>query len=525
MSEQRYSIVERLDAGGMAEVFKGKAVSMRGFEKLVAIKRVLPNLSKNEKFISMFLDEARLSLHLNHANIIQTFDVGRSDHSYFIVMEWCDGGNLKALLGTMHDWGVRISREQAVFITIEVCKGLSHAHQRRDPDGRHLEIVHRDVSPPNILLSREGEIKLVDFGLAKAASQATFTDPGVVKGKFGYLCPESAYGQKVDYRADIFSTGIVLWEMLAGRRLFEGKTDLDTVKLVRDAKIPPIRTLNPEVDEDLEAILLKALARDPRQRFQSCEEFGHELSRYLMTHQLLVTSYDIAVLVKRVLSNAIKSTTPNQILSSSANAVRGELDGFVSIEELEQMAFVAESETAIPVSAGRRTGNPVDPRGWANEFELFDGEETIIDANLYQRLDLSTPRQTPERTDSDVKVRVHGSAEKKIAGANRDEQGGPRADFGANPAPAKMGTKSPTAERGPTANHSSVAERPSISSRPPSAPIVVRNTTTGQRPIAGPQQVTSANRPQDDNKSMMTGLVVGLSLSALIIGIAWYAFL
>jgi len=159
MSEQRYSIVERLDAGGMAEVFKGKAVSMRGFEKLVAIKRVLPKLSKNEKFIAMFLDEARLSLHLNHANIIQTFDVGRSDNSYFIVMEWCDGGNLKSLLGTMDEWGVRVAREQAVFITIEVCKGLSHAHQRRDPEGRHLEIVHRDVSPPNILLSREGEIK------------------------------------------------------------------------------------------------------------------------------------------------------------------------------------------------------------------------------------------------------------------------------------------------------------------------------------------------------------------------------
>ncbi len=513
MSEQRYSIVERLDAGGMAEVFKGKAVSMRGFEKLVAIKRVLPKLSKNEKFIAMFLDEARLSLHLNHANIIQTFDVGRSDNSYFIVMEWCDGGNLKSLLGTMDEWGVRVAREQAVFITIEVCKGLSHAHQRRDPEGRHLEIVHRDVSPPNILLSREGEIKLVDFGLAKAASQATFTDPGVVKGKFSYLCPESAYGQKVDYRADIFSAGIVLWEMLAGRRLFEGKTDLDTVKLVREAKIPSIRAINPEVDEDLEALVLKALARDPRQRFQSCEEFGHELSRYLMTHQLLVTSYDIAVLVKRVLSDAIKSTTPNQVLSSSANAVRGELDGFVSIEELEQMAFVAESETAVPASAGRRTGNPEDPRGWANEFELFDGEETIIDANLYRRVDLSAPRAAPKRDAADAKVRVKGppSDTPRAEASGEMKETKPFDGFGETPAEPEA--------------HGAVEERASVSSRPPSAPVVVRNTLTGTRAMVGPQQVTSASQSENDGGSVFTGIVVGLSLSALIIGIAWYAFL
>ena len=224
MADQRYTIVQKIDSGGMAEVWKGKASSLRGFEKLVAIKRVLPSLSRNKKFISMFLDEARLSLYLNHANVVQTFDIGMAENAYFIVMEWVDGTNLKGLMSVASELGFRIPPEQAVFITIEVCKGLSHAHNRKDPKGRPLAIVHRDVSPPNVLLSREGEVKLVDFGLAKAASQITSTDPGIVKGKFSYLSPEAAHGQTVDGRADVFSAGIVLWEMLAGRKPFDGTT-------------------------------------------------------------------------------------------------------------------------------------------------------------------------------------------------------------------------------------------------------------------------------------------------------------
>ena len=222
MAQQRYSIVSKLDAGGMAEVWKGKATSLRGFEKLVAIKRVLPDLAKKDTFINMFLDEARLSLHLNHANVVQTFDIGTSDGAYFIVMEWVDGVNLKGVIESVKLSGDRIPLEQAVFISVEVCKGLYHAHRRHTPDGQPLNIVHRDISPPNLLISREGEVKLVDFGLAKAATQALVTDQGMIKGKFSYLSPEAAWGKPVDERADIFAVGALLWEMLAGRRLFEG---------------------------------------------------------------------------------------------------------------------------------------------------------------------------------------------------------------------------------------------------------------------------------------------------------------
>src|SRR5687767_577062 len=265
----RYTITERVDQGGMAEVFRGVAESLHGFKKSVAIKRILPNLTKNKKFVSMFLDEARLSLHLQHANIVHVFDIGIAATAYFIVMEYVDGANLKTAIEHFRKIGKRLPVAHTLYIMLEVCKGLAYAHNAEDPESnKPLGIVHRDISPPNILLSKMGEVKLVDFGLAKATSQLETTDPGVVKGKFSYLSPEAASGIEVDHRADLFAVGILLWEMLTGRRLFYGETDYQTVELVRQAKVPAIRPLNPDVDEDLEAVARKALARDPRDRFQ-----------------------------------------------------------------------------------------------------------------------------------------------------------------------------------------------------------------------------------------------------------------
>jgi serine/threonine-protein kinase len=222
----------------------------------------------------MFLDEARLSLHLNHANVVQTFDIGSSDDAYFIVMEWVDGVNLKGVLESLTLSGVRLPIEQAIFIAIEVCKGLYHAHRRSTPDGEPLNIVHRDVSPPNVLISREGEVKLVDFGLAKAATQAFSTDQGMIKGKFSYLSPEAAWGKPVDERADIFAVGAILWEMLAGRKLFEGKSNKETVLMVRDAEVPSLEPYNPYIDERLMGILRRSLAREAEERFSTAKELA-----------------------------------------------------------------------------------------------------------------------------------------------------------------------------------------------------------------------------------------------------------
>ncbi|MBZ0237169.1 MAG: serine/threonine protein kinase, partial [Deltaproteobacteria bacterium] len=296
----RYTITERLDAGGMAEVFRGVAESMEGFKKAVAIKRVLPNLTKNQKFVSMFLDEARLSLFLQHANIVQVFDISKTpDNAYFLVMEYVDGCNLKTLIERQKQRGKRLEIPHTIYLMIECCKALNYAHVLEHPEtGEPLGIVHRDISPPNILLSKNGEVKLVDFGLAKANSQIESTDPGVVKGKFSYLSPEAASGLDVDHRADVFAVGIILWEMFTGRRLFYGDTDYQTVELVRQARIPSIQALNPEIEPELEAVVRKALARDPNDRYQHAADLGDALAQYLFSRRMKVTARDIAQLVR-----------------------------------------------------------------------------------------------------------------------------------------------------------------------------------------------------------------------------------
>lgn len=313
----RYTITERLDQGGMAEVFRGVAESLQGFKKNVAIKRILPSLTKNDKFVSMFLDEAKLSLFLQHANIVQVFDIGVTDASYFLVMEFVDGCNLKALLERLKEKGRRIDIALAILVMIECCKALNYAHHVDNPDNQQpLNIVHRDISPPNILLSKMGEVKLVDFGLAKASSQIESTDPGVVKGKFSYLSPEAASGLDVDHRADIFAVGIILWEMFTGRRLFYGDTDYQTVELVRQARIPSIAALNPEIEPELEGVVRKALARDRDDRFSNAADLGDALSQFLFSRRMKVTARDLASLVKDTQLERMRkrSTEPKESL-------------------------------------------------------------------------------------------------------------------------------------------------------------------------------------------------------------------
>ena len=293
-SSQRYKILRRLDAGGMAEVFLGHSVSLEGFEKSVAIKRVLPSLSANAKFVNMFKDEARLSLYLNHANIVSVFEVGRVDDVHFIVMEYVDGTNLRRVQESLHKQRRSMPWKLALFVVVEMSKGLDYAHNRTDGTGQSLNIVHRDISPPNILVSKEGEVKLTDFGLAKAKSQVELTDPGVVKGKFSYLCPEASWGHEVDHRADIYAAGIVLWELLAGRRLFLGETDIQTLEMVRAGEIPSLQPLNSDVDAELDAIVKKALAKDPGDRFQQARELGTALSRYMANRGVHAGSFEFA---------------------------------------------------------------------------------------------------------------------------------------------------------------------------------------------------------------------------------------
>jgi len=294
-SKQRYQVVQRVDVGGMAEIYRGKGLSLQGIEKTVAIKRILPALTSKPKFVTMFLDEARLAMRLNHANIVQVFDVGRSGGTYFLIMEFVEGPNLKRLLEGVMERGERVPTPIALFIAAEVCKGLQYAHNVRDEQGRHLRIIHRDISPSNILLSGSGEVKITDFGLAKAMTHVELTDPGIIKGKFSYLCPEAiAEDAEIDHRADIFSLGIILWEMLAGRRLFVAETDTAILDMVERAEVPSLRKLAPDVPPELEDVVNRALAKSAANRFSSAAAFGDAVVDILFKRGMKVSAHDLA---------------------------------------------------------------------------------------------------------------------------------------------------------------------------------------------------------------------------------------
>src|SRR6476620_9222880 len=374
MADSRYRITERVAAGGMAEVFRGVAESMRGFKKNIAIKRILPSLTKNKKFVAMFLDEARLSLALQHANIVQVFDIGHSEDTYFIVMEYVDGVDLKALL----EWRRRINRRvpiaHGLYMVLEMCKGLAYAHELPNPEtGKPLGIVHRDISPPNVLISKQGEVKVVDFGLAKATSQIETTDPGVVKGKMSYLSPEAARGAVVDHRADIFAVGILLYELLTGKRLFYGETDYQTVELVRNAKIPPIKPQNPQVEPELEDIVRKALAKRKEDRYQNATDIQDALAQYAYSRGLKVIARDIAELVRQCLEDRrMQSGEGKSKTSIIDHLLQDEIAKFTSVEEDEQDAGARPlSADELAPRAGSAPAAPdgdfIDPRAWAEE--------------------------------------------------------------------------------------------------------------------------------------------------------------
>jgi serine/threonine-protein kinase len=253
--------------------------------------------------------------------------------------------------------------EQAIYLCMQICEGLAYAHDLRNPvTGKLLNIVHRDISPPNVLVFRRGEVKLVDFGLAKVASQVEKIDSGVVKGKFSYLSPEAASGQEVDRRTDVFAVGIILWELLAGKRLFFGETDFQTVELVRKAHVPSLTALNPQVTPDLEEIIRTGLARDVDSRYQSARDFGDALAQYLFTRGLKVTSYDIARLIEEILAY------------KAAKAVREEpslIHDLIS-EELLKFSSIGDNKDGTGKEQPRNPGKDlIDPREW-----LLDAGET-----------------------------------------------------------------------------------------------------------------------------------------------------
>jgi serine/threonine protein kinase len=280
-----YRLMKKIAVGGMAEVFKAKRTGVEGFEKVVAVKRILPHLSDNKEFVDMFIDEAKMVAGLTHTNIVQISDLGKLEKSYYIAMEYVHGRDLRSILRRAKDRGLRLPLDLTVLIVSKVCSALEFAHRKKDERGRPMLIVHRDISPQNILISFEGEVKLTDFGIAKAATKARITDAGALRGKLLYMSPEQAWGKPMDRRSDLFSLGIVFYEMVTDQKPFLGSSEMSILEMVRECRVAPPSDVNPRIPEKLEKVVMTALERDPDHRYQDAAEMYRDLDRVLHERQ------------------------------------------------------------------------------------------------------------------------------------------------------------------------------------------------------------------------------------------------
>ena len=308
--ESRYILAKKIARGGMAEIFLGKHIGEDGFQRLVAIKRILPHYSQEQEFCQMFRDEAHIGKRLQHANIVRVEGFEEVDGSYAMIMEFVDGADVRTLLHAIEQARKRLPLPMACFIIAEAARGLHYAHTKIDEVTQQpLGIVHRDISPQNILVSYEGEIKVTDFGIADAESKLTDTRPGIVKGKYSYMSPEQISAKSVDQRTDVFALSIVLWEMLAMRRLFQGENEVDTIQRVKNCRIDQeLRQLNPEVDEELDAILKKGLARDLKKRYRTAADFEKDIRRYMSRKFPEFTPEDLGEFLKKIMENRRSET-------------------------------------------------------------------------------------------------------------------------------------------------------------------------------------------------------------------------
>jgi serine/threonine protein kinase len=276
----KYLLLERLNVGGMAEVFLAKVFGRDGDDRIVAVKRILPALLSDREFVGMFIDEARVVAQLDHRNLVQIFELGRQSDNYYIAMEYLSGCDLRTAIARSRKRQLPLPLDSALFLIGELAAGLDHAHRACGRGGESLGVVHRDVSPQNVVLTRRGGVKLIDFGIAKVATRQNATQVGILKGKFGYMSPEQARGVPIDRRSDLFSLGILLHELLSGQRLFTGESEFAVLDRVRKAEVPRLRLLNPKVPEEVERIVLKMLSRDPGDRHAWASDVAQDLDAF-----------------------------------------------------------------------------------------------------------------------------------------------------------------------------------------------------------------------------------------------------
>ena len=378
----KYSIQDFLGKGGMAEVFKAKMHGIGGFEKILVIKKILPHLAESESFIKMFFDEAKITVALQHPNIVQVFELGRIDGTYYMTMEFIDGVNLNVLVSHCMEKKTRLPFKHVIYVIMEVLKGLYHAHKAMDPDGgMPLNIIHRDVTHSNVLLSFTGNVKLADFGIAKARIQESREKPGMLKGKMSYMSPEMLKGKSIDHRVDIFSLGVVFFELLTMQKLFKGENEDEIIRKIIYGDIGRTLMEHTTIHDDVQEILKKALAADADERYASAQEFYTDLNDFIFNNGIQISPHEfsefICGLVKQKSSiegpegskpSSITDVTPSNIseIFKVESTIRERLNIDLSVME----RFKPGSE----VRGGGASRPTVPPKKGIEEKPAYSGD-------------------------------------------------------------------------------------------------------------------------------------------------------
>ena len=344
----KYTLIDRIAVGGMAEIFLARQAGLEGFEKTIVIKRIRPHLSKQSNFVKMFLNEAKLAAQLNHPNIVQIYDLGKIGESYFIAMEYIFGRDMRRIIPKADALGIPFPMVYALKIASSVCEGLYYAHARTDMYGNALNIVHRDVTPENIFVSFDGTVKVLDFGIAKAANQIEQTRAGEIKGKLSYMSPEQCMGKPLDNRSDIFSMGVVLYEWLTGFKLFTGDSEVAILKSITEGKIYAPSYFKADIPEGVEAILMKALEKDREKRYQTAWEMQYDLDQFLSQYEFTPSNIHLSNFLKQLFNDELEEekdrlqTFRQQNIIGPDEVIQEEEDVVSVVEAISDMAEMDE---------------------------------------------------------------------------------------------------------------------------------------------------------------------------------------
>ncbi len=379
----KYRLIRDLGIGGMARVSLATLEGPAGFSKNYVVKRILPEFSRNQQFARMFANEARVAAMLDHPNIVRVFEFERENNNYYLVMEYVDGASLDQIVRSARKGGVPLGPDFAVELALPLAHALAYAHGLKLPDGRSLDLVHRDVSPGNVLVSREGAVKLTDFGVVK--SSITTTVAGAVKGKLSYMSPEQISGQRIDHRSDLFSLGVVLYEVATGLRLFRGDSLGATAVRVMRAVVPPPSSVLPETDPRLEAILMKLLERDPRARYQSASVLVADLEAFRASRPADVRSIPLADMVRALFPADTYPSAPTMgsVVSESAISISSSTEALVmaadpNLEGERDIPLQFMHENDLEPSFRRRATPPPAPAARAP----LDGADEAVPLKL-----------------------------------------------------------------------------------------------------------------------------------------------